>query len=153
MIDRPGSDRAVAAGLVAVMSGTLLMTVLPGRFAVGGDLASLAIVTFGYGLFQAANTTAAMQSTSTIRAVAGRHIELVAQPGAIWGASAMGVIYAIRPRVFKAVGLLSEIKAALHVTFAVATGLAAFALAGLRGVVVVNDRSDNVCMNAETTGP
>ncbi len=129
LIDRLGSDRVVVAGLVAVMAGTLLMTVLPGRFGVGGYLASLVIVTFGYALFQAANTTAVMQATSNDqRGVTSALLGLSRNLGLIAGASAMGAIYAIGPRVFEAVGLRSESETGLQVTFAVATGLAALAL-------------------------
>lgn len=129
LIDRLGSDRVVVAGLVAVMSGTLLMIVLPGWFGVGGYLASLVIVTFGYALFQAANTTAVMQTTSNDqRGVTSALLGLSRNLGLIAGASAMGAIYAIGPRVFEAVGLPSESETGLQVTFAVATGLAAIAL-------------------------
>jgi MFS family permease len=129
MIDRLGSDRVVVAGLIAVMSGTLLMTVLPGRFGVGGYLASLVIVTFGYALFQAANTTTVMQTTSKDqRGVTSALLGLSRNLGLIAGASAMGAIYAMGPSVFKAVGLPSESETGLQVTFAVATGLAALAL-------------------------
>ncbi|MFZ0096977.1 MAG: MFS transporter [Gemmobacter sp.] len=129
MIDRLGSDRVVVAGLIAVMSGTLLMTVLPGRFGVGGYLASLVIVTFGYALFQAANTTTVMQTTSKDqRGVTSALLGLSRNLGLIAGASAMGAIYAFGPSVFKAVGLPSESETGLQVTFAVATGLAALAL-------------------------
>lgn len=129
LIDRLGSDRVVVAGLVAVMSGTLLMIVLPGWFGVGGYLASLVIVTFGYALFQAANTTAVMQATSNDqRGVTSALLGLSRNLGLIAGASAMGAIYAFGPRVFEAVGLPSESETGLQVTFAVATGLAAIAL-------------------------
>ena len=129
LIDRLGSDRVVVAGLVAVMSGTLLMTVLPSRFGVGGYVASLVIVTFGYALFQAANTTAVMQTTSNDqRGVTSALLGLSRNLGLIAGASAMGTIYAIGPRVFEVVGLRSESETGLQVTFAVATCLAALAL-------------------------
>ena len=129
LIDRLGYTTIVVTGLVAVMSGTLLMTVLPGRFGVSGYLASLVIVTFGYALFQAANTTSVMKATSADqRGVTSALLGLSRNLGLIAGASAMGAIYTIGPRLFEAAGFLSESETGLQVTFAVATGLAALAL-------------------------
>lgn len=139
LIDRLGSDRVVVAGHVAVISGALLMTMLPGRFGVGGYLASLVIITFGYALFQAANTTAVMHETSNDqRGVTSALLGLSRNLGLIAGASAMGAIYAIGPSLFEVVGLRSESGTGLQVTFAVASGLAGLALGsalwGRRGV-------------------
>lgn len=129
LIDRRGSTTIVAAGLAAVMVGTLLMTILPGRFGVSGYIVSLVIVTFGYALFQAANTTAVMQATrSDQRGVTSALLGLSRNLGLIAGASAMGAIYAMGSRVVEAVGLRSGSDSGLQVTFAVATGLAALAL-------------------------
>jgi len=135
LIDRLGSGRVVVAGLLAVIAGTVLLTVLPGRLGVVGYLASLVIVTFGYALFQAANTTAVMQASGTDqRGVTSALLGLSRNLGLIAGASAMGAIYAIGARVFEAVGLRPSSEAGLQVTFAVATGLAALALgSGLWG--------------------
>lgn len=129
LIDRLGSARVVVAGLVLVAAGACLMTVLPGRFGVGGYVASLVMVTFGYALFQAANTTAVMQKTGRDqRGVTSALMGLSRNLGLIVGASAMGVIYAMGPRVVEAVGLRSGSESGLQVTFAVATGLAVLAL-------------------------
>lgn len=129
LIDRLGSDRVVIAGLVAVMIGALLLTVLPSRFGVNGYVASLIIVTFGYALFQAANTTAIMQATtSDQRGVTSALLGLSRNLGLIAGASAMGAVYAMGPRLFEAFGLPSDSETGLQITFAVATGLAGLAL-------------------------
>ncbi len=131
LIDRLGSARVGVAGLVAVMAGAFLMTVLPGRFGIGGYVASLVIVTFGYALFQAANTTVVMRAApGDQRGVTSALLGLARNLGLIAGASAMGVIYALGPRALEAVGLRSGSDSGLQVTFAVATGLAALALAG-----------------------
>lgn len=129
LIDRLGSERVVVAGLLAVIAGTLLLMVLPARFGVVGYVASLVIVTFGYALFQAANTTAVMQATgSDQRGVTAALLGLSRNLGLIAGASAMGAIYAMGSRVVEAVGLRSGSESGLQVTFGVATGLAALAL-------------------------
>lgn len=129
LIDRLGSSRVVVSGLVTLMTGTVLLTALPGRFGVGGYVTSLVIVTFGYALFQAANTTAVMQvTTSDQRGVTSALLGLSRNLGLIAGASAMGAIYAIGPRALEAAGWRSGTDTGLQVTFAVATGLAGLAL-------------------------
>jgi|LNFM01.1.fsa_nt_gb MFS family permease len=129
LIDRFGAARVVVAGLVAVMAGAFLMTMLPGRFGVGGFVASLVIVTFGYALFQAANTTSIMQATrNDQRGVTSALLGLSRNLGLIAGASAMGMIYAMGSRAFAVVGLQFGPETGLQVTFAVATCLAGIAL-------------------------
>lgn len=129
LIDRLGSDQVVVAGLVAVMAGAILMAVLSSEFGVGGYVGSLVIVTFGYALFQAANTTAVMQATrSDQRGVTSALLGLSRNLGLIVGASGMGGIYSMGPRLFEAVGLRSGSESGLQITFAFATGLAGLAL-------------------------
>lgn len=129
LIDRLGSARVVLAGLVVLTAGAFLMTVLPGRFGVGGYVASLVMVTFGYAMFQAANTTAVMQATtSDQRGVTSALLGLSRNLGLIAGASAMGMIYAMGSRVVEAVGLRSGGESGLQATFAVAIVLAMLAL-------------------------
>jgi MFS family permease len=129
LIDGLGSARVVVAGLGVVTAGAFLMTVLPGRFGVGGYLASLVMVTFGYAVFQAANTTAVMQETrSDQRGVTSALLGLSRNLGLIAGASAMGMIYAMGSRAFAVVGLQSGPETGLQVTFAVAACLAGIAL-------------------------
>jgi MFS family permease len=129
LIDELGSARVVVAGLVVVTAGAFLMTVLPGRFGVGGYVASLVLVTFGYAVFQAANTTAVMQAISSDqRGVTSALLGLSRNLGLIAGASAMGMIYAMGSRAFAVVGLQSGPETGLQVTFAVAACLAGIAL-------------------------
>lgn len=129
LTDQLETGRVVVAGLFTLIAGTLLLTVLPARLGVAGYVASLVIVTFGYALFQAENTTAIMQATgSDQRGVTSALLGLSRNLGLISGAAAMGAIYAMAPRLFEAAGLLSGNESGLQVTFAVATGLAALAL-------------------------
>ena len=129
LIDRRGPDRVVVAGLVVVTAGAALLTVLPVRSGVGGYIASLAIVTFGYALFQAANTTTIMQATnSDERGVTAALLGLSRNLGLIAGASAMGAVYALGPGLAETVGIRLGPDGGLQLTFATATGLAALAL-------------------------
>ncbi len=67
LVDRLGSFPVIVAGLLALMIGSMLLTILPGLIGVGGYAASLVILTFGYAMFQAANMTAIMQRTASER--------------------------------------------------------------------------------------
>ena len=98
------------------------MTLLLAAVGVGGYIFSLALITSGYALFQAANTMAVLKSaTSSHRGVTSALLGLSRNIGLIIGASAMGAVFALG-----AGGL-----AGLQLTFAVATGLALMAVAAI----------------------
>lgn len=119
LVDRFGTDTATLAGLAGVIAGSALMLLLPAAVGVGGYICSLALITSGYALFQAANTTAIMKgATSSHRGVTSALLGLSRNIGLIAGASAMGAVFALG-----AGGL-----AGLQLTFAVATGLALIAV-------------------------
>lgn len=129
VVDRLGSFPVIVAGLLAVMIGSLLLTLLPVLFGVGGYAASLVVLTFGYAMFQAANTTAIMQATaSDQRGVTSALLGLSRNMGLIWGASAMAAVYAMGSRHAEAVGLSAGGGAGLIATFALSAGLAGVAL-------------------------
>lgn len=129
LVDRLRSFRVIVAGLMAVAAGSTLLTVLPGRFGVGGYVASLVVITFGYALFQAANTTAVMQgAASGRRGVTSALLGLSRNLGLISGASAMGAIYAMGPRIAEAFGSGAGDEVGLRLTFVVAAGLTLLAL-------------------------
>ncbi|KJS12787.1 MAG: hypothetical protein VR78_11735 [Hoeflea sp. BRH_c9] len=135
LVDSLGAFRVMVAGLLAVAAGSIFLAFLPGWFGVSGYVVSLTVITFGYALFQAANTTAVMQSvTSDTRGVTSAMLGLSRNLGLISGASAMGAIYAMGPRIAEALGLVAGDEAGLRITFIVAAGLAALALcANFRG--------------------
>jgi MFS family permease len=129
LVDRAGSFRVMAGGLGAVTAGSVLLTVLPVPFGVGGYMTGLVVITFGYALFQAANTTAIMEGApSDRRGVTSALLGLSRNIGLISGASAMGTVYAAGPRIAGGLGLGSSEEAGLQVTFITAIGLAGFAL-------------------------
>lgn len=129
LVDGLGSFRVILGGLLAVAAGSTLLTVLPGWFGVGGYVIGLVLITFGYALFQAANTTAVMQgATSDRRGVTSALLGLSRNLGLISGASAMGAIYAMGPRIPEAFGFGAGDEVGLRLTFLVAAGLAAISL-------------------------
>lgn len=129
LVDGLGSFCVIVAGLLAVAAGSILLTVLPGWFGVGGYVASLVAITFGYALFQAANTTAVMQGAPPDhRGVTSAVLGLSRNLGLISGASVMGAIYAMGPRIAEDFGLGAGNEAGLRPAFVVAAVLAALAL-------------------------
>jgi MFS family permease len=99
LVDRFGANRIGLAGLIAMALGSALLAVMP--MNVAGYLAPLAVLTVGYGLFQAANHTAIMRDVGEDRrgVVAGL-LHLARNLGLITGASLMGTVYSLAgPRV------------------------------------------------------
>jgi uncharacterized membrane protein YeaQ/YmgE (transglycosylase-associated protein family) len=60
IVDRFGAQRMTIAGLIGMAVGSSILPLLPTRFGVLGYVAPLVIITAGYALFQAANSTAVM---------------------------------------------------------------------------------------------
>ena len=132
LVDRLGAFPVIVAGLLAVMIGSLMLAMLPGLLGVGGYAASLAVLTFGNAMFQAANMTAIMQgTTSEHRGVVSALLGLSRNIGLICGASAMAAVYAMGPRIAGAMGLGTDQGSGLGVTFAVAACLASVSLGAI----------------------
>ena len=60
LVDAFGSQRILTIGLILMAIGALLLAFLPEAVGVAGYVASLVVLTPGYQLFQAANTTSAL---------------------------------------------------------------------------------------------
>jgi MFS family permease len=130
LIDRLGAPAAALAGLGGVLLGSALMTWLPGTCGVTNYVASLALLTMGYALFQAANATAVMGAASADRrGVTSAMLALVRNLGLVTGASAMGALFALGSQGAGSAGPQGDGEAGLRLTFTVAVGLAALALA------------------------
>lgn len=129
LVDRLGAFPVIVAGLLSVVTGCLMLTVLPGLFGVGGYTAGLVVITFGYAMFQAANTTAIMQrAAQDQRGVTSALLGLSRNMGLICGASAMAALYAAGPRLAVAFGFGEAEGSGLGITFAVAACVAGVAL-------------------------
>ncbi|NVZ53347.1 MFS transporter [Pseudomonas sp. B6002] len=128
LVDRLGSQRMTLAGLGVMALGALLLSLVSGLPAY---LGSLVLLTAGYSLFQAANNTAVMSDVQASRRgkVSGL-LNLSRNLGLIFGASALGAVFAwATPDVTRA--LPQSVAYGLHVTFGVALGLILLA-AGIR---------------------
>jgi MFS family permease len=99
LVDRLGATRVVFIGLGFVAIGSVLMAIIPGTFGVGGYVGGLALITFGYALYQAANNTAVMNGAAKdLRGVTSALLGLSRNLGLIFGASAMGALFALGAR-------------------------------------------------------
>ncbi len=136
LVDRLGAYRVAIAGLVAMVTGSCVLPVMPISLGIPGYVAPLAVITAGFALFQAANNTAVMTDISADqRGVVSGLLNLSRNLGLITGASVMGAVFAAAAA---SADLMTAsplaVAAGMQATFVVAAALVAFALAiALRG--------------------
>jgi EmrB/QacA subfamily drug resistance transporter len=130
VVDRIGAGRATVAGLCGMVGGLLLLIALPRTTGVAGYVVPLAVVTAGYALFQAANTTAVMAGVaSDRRGVTSGLLNLSRNLGLVTGASAMAVVFAAATASSDvAVASGAAVATGMRVTYAVAALLVLAAL-------------------------
>ena len=129
LVDRYGEAAITYFGLSGVIAGSILMMLLPGFSGVAGYISSLAVITCGYAMFQAANNTSVMNTAqSELRGVTSALLGLSRNLGLITGASAMGSVFAFGSGGMSLLGLGTGGQAGLQATFAVAAMLAGAAL-------------------------
>ncbi len=138
LVDRLGPYAVALAGLGVVVAGSLLMIALPGAIGVAGYIASLATITAGYALFQAAGNTAVMNGAAADRrGLVSALLALSRNLGLVTGASLMATLFALGSGGIALLGLVPGTASGLQLTFAVAAASAGAALAvagwGLRG--------------------
>jgi EmrB/QacA subfamily drug resistance transporter len=143
--DRFGAQRMTLAGLAAMATGCLTLSVLPETFGIGGYLLPMVVITLGYALFQTANNTAVMADVQPDqRGVISGMLNLSRNLGLITGASALGAVFALASAsVDIATARPEAVASGLRITFAVALVLIAVALAialGSRALAVRRDR-------------
>ncbi|MBD9601524.1 MFS transporter [Pseudomonas sp. PDM10] len=143
--DRVGAQRMTLAGLIAMATGCLTLSVLPETSGIGGYLLPMVVITLGYALFQTANNTAVMADVEPDqRGVISGMLNLSRNLGLITGASVLGAVFALASAsVDMATARPEAVASGLRVTFAVALMLIAVALAialGSRALAVRRDR-------------
>jgi len=131
LVDRLGAPAMVAAGLAAMVAGSLALSMLPGLFGLAGYIAAIAVLTPGYQLFQAANNTAVMVDVPPDRrGVVSGLLNLSRNLGLITGASVMGAVFAFASAASDiAAASPDAVAGGMRISFAVAAVLAAAALA------------------------
>lgn len=134
-VDRFGPEATVRAGLATMIVGAALLAATADGFGLAGWVVGLALLTPGYQLFQAANTTGAMADLPADRrgAVAGL-LALARNLGLVSGAALMGTVFALTSGAADAASAgAAEVTRGFTATFA----LAAVGLAVALAVVVV----------------
>lgn len=143
--DRFGAPRMTLAGLIAMATGCLTLSVLPETFGIGGYLLPMVVITLGYALFQTANNTAVMADVQPDqRGVISGMLNLSRNLGLITGASALGAVFALASAsVDIATARPEAVASGMRITFAVALVLVAVALAialGSRALAMRHNR-------------
>ncbi|MBL8894404.1 MAG: MFS transporter [Rhizobiales bacterium] len=96
MVDAWGAQRVLMAGLGMLALGAFLMSILPQMIGVAGYIVAIIVLTPGYQLFQAANNTAVLADVpKDRRGVVSGLLNLSRNVGLIFGASAMGAVFAL----------------------------------------------------------
>jgi MFS family permease len=131
IVDRVGAGRAVLAGLAVVVAGSIALATAPALLGWPGYVAALVVLTPGYQLFQAANTTAVLKEAAPdSRGVVSALLALSRSLGLITGASVMGLVFRLAAGGGDVAGASpGDVAAAMRVTFLVAALLAGAALA------------------------
>jgi MFS family permease len=131
LVDRLGTQGMSIAGLLAMLLGCALLSLLPARFGIPAYVAPLVVVTAGYALFQAANNTAVTTGIRPEqRGVVAGLLNLSRNLGLITGASVMGTVFALGSATTDIMAAPVEaVAAGMRTSFAVATGLIVVALA------------------------
>lgn len=142
LADRLGPRRLAVAGLAALLTGALGVSLVPRSAGVTGYLAAIVVLTLGYALFQTANTTAVMAGAEAgERGAVSGLLNLSRNLGLVTGASVMGAVFAVGAGTQSPAGATAAAVAdGTRLTFAAAAVLVAVALAlaaaaGLREAV------------------
>lgn len=119
LADRFGQQAMVRWGLACMAAGCTLLATLPSSLGLLGYIAPLAILTWGYALFQSANNSAMIaRAAPQQRGLVSGLIGLSRNLGLVGGASLMDGVYALG----------SDSAAGLRLTFAVALAAVGAAL-------------------------
>jgi EmrB/QacA subfamily drug resistance transporter len=131
LVDRFGASRMVVLGLLGMLTGSVLLPVLPTGLGVPGYIAPLVLITAGYALFQAANNTAVMANIRPEqRGVISGLLNLSRNLGLITGASLMGAVFALGSAASSSLTAQAQaVVTGMRLTFAVAAGLIVVTLA------------------------
>ncbi|MCY1279775.1 Riboflavin transporter RibZ [compost metagenome] len=131
LVDRFGTQPMLNAGLLGMAAGAGSLSVLSASFGIPGYIVPLSVLTAGYALFQAANTTAVMTDVRPDqRGVISGMLNLSRNLGLITGASVMGAVFACGSATRDITTASPEaIATGLRSTFVVAALLIAIALA------------------------
>ncbi len=102
LVDRVGARGITITGLVGAATGCVSLAILPETFGILGYVVPVAVMTAGYALFQTANNTVVMQSTSQDQGgVVSGLLSLSRNLGLVTGASLLGTVFAFASRALE----------------------------------------------------
>ena len=129
--DRFGAQRMTIVGLIAMATGSFVLSMLPAALGIPGYVAPIVVITVGYALFQTANNTAVMTDVhADQRGVISGMLSLSRNLGLITGASVLGAVFALAAATIDITTAPPEaVATGMRVTFAVAAILIVVALA------------------------
>ena len=131
IVDHWGAPLSAIIGLILMAVGSFMLSAFSGVFGIGGYIIAIAILTPGYQLFQAANSTSVM--TNILPGQQGLMsglLNLSRNLGLITGASVMGAVFFLASGANEMISAGAEaILIGMRITFAVAGTLVVFALA------------------------
>jgi len=135
LVDRHGARRMALAGLIGMASACLALSLIPATAGIAGYVAPMVVVTIGYAVFQAANTTAVMSGVDAgQRGLISGLLNMSRNLGLVSGASLMGAVFALAAGTGDlAAALAPAVDQGTKTAFAVATGLIVVAIAIARG--------------------
>jgi EmrB/QacA subfamily drug resistance transporter len=125
LVDRFGVRPVRLVGLLIMILGCLMLSLMSPTLGVGGYVAAIAVTTLGYALFQTANNTTVMADVPAgKRGVISGLLNLSRNLGFFTGASALGAVFALSvPTNGIAQAAPEAVVNGLHLTFIVATSL------------------------------
>jgi EmrB/QacA subfamily drug resistance transporter len=131
IVDRLGAHCMSIVGLIAMVVGSIVLSLLPARFGIPGYIVPLVVITAGYALFQAANNTAVMTNIQPDqRGVVSGMLTLSRNLGLITGASVMGSVFALGSATNDITTAHPDaVATGMRISFAVATVLILAAIA------------------------
>lgn len=146
IVDRLGAPFMIVIGLVTMAVGAFALSSLPALFGLAGYVAAMVMLTPGYQLFQAANSTAVMIDVSSDqRGVISGLLSLSRNLGLITGASVMGAVFAFASKTTNITTAHPEaVATGMQITFSAATVLIIIALGvavGSRVLAIVQSKS------------
>lgn len=130
LVDRLGAPRVATMGLLEMAVGTISLILLPSMFGVAGYVLAVALLSPGYQLFLAANSTSVMTGVSSEqRGVVSGMLGLSRNLGLITGASVMGTVFSFASKTTQiATARPGAVASGMQMTFTVSTALLAVAL-------------------------
>jgi EmrB/QacA subfamily drug resistance transporter len=131
MADRFGAQRVTLVGLIGMVLGSFVLSMLPATLGIPGYIAPMVVITVGYALFMTANNTAVMTDVrEDRRGVISGLLSLSRNLGLITGASVMGAVFAYASAAADIMAARPEaVATGMRITFAVAAMLIVVALA------------------------